>query len=101
MVTEQDPFCRQGEDSESLSQHYQDNAVETHPNNDNNGNGAEACPNDAQEDTTDPCANMVTEQDPFCRQGEDSESLNQNILAQEILMHIYRLKVFHERNVRL
>uniref|UniRef100_A0A8W8MQW3 Uncharacterized protein n=1 Tax=Magallana gigas TaxID=29159 RepID=A0A8W8MQW3_MAGGI len=49
MVTEQDPFCRQGEDSESLSQHYQDNAVETHPNNDNNGNGAEACPNDAQE----------------------------------------------------
>ncbi|XP_052690920.1 uncharacterized protein LOC128168797 [Crassostrea angulata] len=87
MVTEQDPFCRQGEDSESLSQmkndagkcfqHYQDNAVETHPNNDNKGNGAEACPHDAQEDTTDPCANMVTEQDPFCRQGEDSESLNQ------------------------
>lgn len=28
-------------------------------------------------DTTNPCANMVTEQDPFCRQGEDSESLNQ------------------------
>lgn len=25
----------------------------------------------------------------------------QNILAQEILMHIYRQKIFHERNVRL
>uniref|UniRef100_A0A8W8ML50 Uncharacterized protein n=1 Tax=Magallana gigas TaxID=29159 RepID=A0A8W8ML50_MAGGI len=68
---------RMKNDAGKCFQHYQDNAVETHPNNDNKGNGAEACPHDAQEDTTDPCANMVTEQDPFCRQGEDSESLNQ------------------------
>ena len=31
-------------DAGKCFQHYQDNAVETHPNNDNKGNGAEACP---------------------------------------------------------
>lgn len=36
-------------DAGKCFQHYQDNAVETHPNNDNKGNGAEACPHDAQE----------------------------------------------------